>query len=113
MSRKPKPEELDTPEKIDLIVKYLDKMNKRDRLRTVGAFFRSIIMMIPIALMLGFGWYLHNNFDDFLDRVTAKATSAAMGMTTGNVGRPGTEQSSGMMNLPPELLEQLQNILPQ
>lgn len=72
------PPPLQKPEdKLDRIITILEKMNRRDRLRTIGGFFRTIISFIPIALVIFFTWYGIKYSDELLQKITSKAAEQA------------------------------------
>ena len=52
---------------------YLQKMNRRDRLRTWGGLFRNLIALIPILLVLWSAWYFVQHGDDFIEKLTKEA----------------------------------------
>lgn len=70
-----------TEDKLDLIVRHLERMDKRDRLRTWGGFFRTIIGFIPLVIFLFSAWYFYNNADEILKKITAEAAEQALKMT--------------------------------
>lgn len=70
---------------MDRILHYLNQMNRRDRWRTVGGFFRSLISMIPLLLFLGSLWYLYAYGDVLLERLTYEAAKQAAALTGQNL----------------------------
>ncbi|OGJ56086.1 hypothetical protein A2706_02055 [Candidatus Peribacteria bacterium RIFCSPHIGHO2_01_FULL_51_35] len=66
-----------TEDKLDEIVEHLRRLDRRDRLRTVGGFFRSIIGFIPMIVFLLGIWYVYNNTDDILRSITQEAAKQA------------------------------------
>jgi len=83
MTKKPPPK--NTKEQLDLILHYLNKINKRDRLRTIGGFFRGILGLIPIAVMLFALWYAYAHGDELLEKITKMAAEQATSMTTESI----------------------------
>ncbi len=65
------------PDKIDEILEILKKMNKRDRLRTIGGFIRGIITLIPIIILLGGVWYAYKYGDQLLEKIAQQAARQA------------------------------------
>lgn len=61
----------------------LHHMDHRDRLRTIGGFFRSLITLIPTLLLLFSAWYAYHNIDEILTRISQEAAKSAMEMTKG------------------------------
>ncbi len=69
-------------DKLDVIIDYLDRMNRRDRLRTVGGFFRGLLGVVPLVVLLGSLWYLAENGDQLLQKIAATAAQQAMQATS-------------------------------
>jgi hypothetical protein len=61
------------PDKLDIIVDLLRKMNARDRWRTIGGTIKNIIMMIPVFLIIWSFWYFYAHGDEFLSRIVTQA----------------------------------------
>lgn len=59
-------------------------MDRRDRLRTIGGFFRGIIGLLPIILVLASAWYVYQNSDKLLKQVTEEAAKQAAKYTEEN-----------------------------
>lgn len=55
------------------ILEHLRRMDKRDRLRTWGAFFRSILHLLPVAILLWSVWFTVYHWDDVLQQITKAA----------------------------------------
>lgn len=81
------PAKTTTDEKLQQIVQHLERMDKRDRLRTYGGFVRSILGLIPLAILLGTVWYGYNHADDLLQKITEQAAKQAAAITTGNTNK--------------------------
>ncbi len=60
-------------EKLDLIVHYLHQMNSRDRLRTVGGFFKTLIGFIPIIIVVWSTWYFYKHGAEVMEQITKEA----------------------------------------
>jgi len=75
-----------TDEKLDIIVEILQKMNKRDRLRTWGAFIRGTLSLIPIIIVLAATWYTIQNGDALLKKITSMAADQAGRVAQQNAG---------------------------
>ena len=67
--------------KLDQIVEYLHRMDRRDRLRTLGGFLRGVIGLIPIVITLAGAWYLYKHGDELLLKITKQAAEQAAVMT--------------------------------
>lgn len=85
-------------DKVEAILHHIERMDRRDRLRTIGGFFRSIIGLIPIAITIGFIWYFYNYGDDFLAKIAEQAAKQAAAVTQ--------KSSEGILN-------QVRGLIPQ
>lgn len=65
---------------MDLIVMYLHRMDRRDRLRTIGGTIRSMIAIIPVILFLLSAWYLYTNSTQLLESVSEASARAVLKM---------------------------------
>ncbi len=67
-----------TPEqKLDEIIEHLRRMESRDRLRMWGGFFRGLISIIPIILILWSTWYFIQHGADLMKMIADTAASSA------------------------------------
>ena len=89
----PNPDKLDF--QLEQILSHLERMDKRDRMRTWGGFFRSLIAMIPVFLLLWSVWFFYKEGDKFLDKIITKTT----------------EQAAKAAQPSPEMMKQLQNMM--
>lgn len=71
-------------EKIDVMIACLQRMDKRDRIRTWGGFVRSLISLIPIALFVWSTWYFIAHSDEIMQKMTKYAAESAATMTKDN-----------------------------
>lgn len=69
----------ESTDKLDQIIAILDKMNRRDRLRTIGGAIRSIIAIIPIVLLLWSAWYFSQHGTELLKQLSDQAVKSAAG----------------------------------
>lgn len=69
-------------EKLDLIATYLERMDRRDKMRMWGGMIRSIIALIPIIFFLWSTWYVFMHFDDIISTVVQQTAEQAA-TTTG------------------------------
>ena len=102
MFRKKKEEKtLTVEDKLDIIIEHLHRLDARDRLRTWGGFFRGLIGLIPIAVLLLSIWYMYEHGDELLQKITQQAAKEAAAMAGDNTGElmkkielvfPGGEQ---------------------
>jgi len=75
MAKSPAPQT--TEEKLDQIVAILDRMNRRDRLRTIGGFIRGVFNLIPVVIVVFFTWYTIKYGDQLLQKITSMAAEQA------------------------------------
>jgi hypothetical protein len=64
-------------DKLDIIIGHLEAMNKRDKLRTTGAFIRGIIGLIPMVVFLWSVWYAVNHAQELMAQISKSAATAA------------------------------------
>lgn len=69
-----------TDQKLDRIVDILERMNKRDKMRTWGGFVRTIIHFIPLIILIWSVWFTYYHWDELLQEISRAAAeqSAAM-----------------------------------
>ncbi len=90
-------------EKLDAILHHVARMDRRDRWRTIGGLFRSIIGLLPIIATLYGLWYLYEHGDELLQQMTETITEQAASIT-----QKGTE-SLLQSEQAEQLIEQLLN----
>lgn len=78
MSKKPAPQTTD--ERLDLIIEYMRRMDRRDKMRSVGGFINSLIRLIPLAIFVWSTWYFYQNGDDIMRNLTKQAAQQAAQM---------------------------------
>jgi len=71
-------------DKVDLIIRHLQRMDRRDRLRTWGGFFRSLIGFIPIIIFVFAAWYMYMYGDQLLEKIAQQAAKQAAEITQQN-----------------------------
>jgi len=74
---------------LELILHRVEEMNRRDKLRTWGAFVRGLLGIIPLAVFLASLWYVYNNGEALLEKMAQQAAKQAAIYTQ--------EQADGMM----------------
>ena len=65
-------------ERLDEIALYLHRIDRRDRIRTIGGTIRSIIALIPLLLFLFSAWYIYANGTSLLQMITEEAAKQAV-----------------------------------
>lgn len=75
MTRKQEPETTD--DRLDLIIEYMHRMDRRDKLRTFGGFVGGLLRLIPLIAFVWFSWHFYNNSDEILSRITEQAAQQA------------------------------------
>jgi len=71
------PSPLKTPDSVEQILEILKRMDRRDRLRTIGGFIRGILNLIPIIIVIFFTWYGIKYGDQLLEKITSMAAEQA------------------------------------
>ena len=66
-----------TDEKLNAILEHLHNLDRRDRLRMWGGFFRSLLSIIPFLIFLYSGWYLYQHGAEIISQVTQEAAKQA------------------------------------
>ncbi len=84
----PVPETIEV--KLDKILHHLESLDKRDKWRTVGGFFKFLINLIPILFLLGSAWYFIEHGTDIMKMIADQAASSAAAYTK--------DQGSGMFD---------------
>jgi hypothetical protein len=82
---------------LEQILVHLERMDRRDRLRTVGGFVRTIISLVPMVIFLASMWYVYKHTDELITKVSQEAAKQAAAYTQ--------EQSAG-------IIDQLRNAMP-
>lgn len=72
-------------DKLDLIVLYLHRMDRRDRLRTIGGFFRGVLGLIPLALLIWSFWYFAIHGQEFMQEITREAVRQSAEYSQGSL----------------------------
>ena len=77
MAASTKPANTSPEAKVDEIIEILKRMDRRDKLRTIGGFFRAIIALIPIILLISSGWYFAGHYAEIMKTISDQAASSA------------------------------------
>ena len=70
--------------KLDEIVEHLRRLDRRDRMRTIGGAIRSVISLCWIVLLLWSSWYFIVNWPTIMKEITTQAASSAADFTKQN-----------------------------
>ena len=81
-------------EKLDAVLWYLNKMNKRDKLRTWGGFVKSVIGLSPVIVLLWSVWYFSQHGAEFMKQLSDQAVRSAAEYNQKSV----TEQLNKVIN---------------
>ncbi|PIR53702.1 hypothetical protein COU75_04660 [Candidatus Peregrinibacteria bacterium CG10_big_fil_rev_8_21_14_0_10_42_8] len=73
-----KPNEKD---KLDTIVWHLERMDKRDKLRTWGSFFKGLMSIIPVIAFIWGAWYFSQHGDEIMAKIAKQAAEQAAEVT--------------------------------
>ncbi len=93
----PLPASDDIAAKLDAMLHHLERMDRRDRLRTWGGFARGLFGLIPLAFFVVSAWYVTTHGDEIIRKVSEESAKAA--------SKYAQEQSASFM-------EQFQNLIP-
>ena len=75
-----------TDEKLDKVIFYLQRMDRRDKWRTVGGFCRTLISFIPLFLLLWSAWYIVGHGNELMQTII-KQTASATAEASQNAGQ--------------------------
>lgn len=64
-------------EKLDVIIRHLEALDRRDKLRTTGALIRAVIGLIPLVIFIYSFWYAINNAQELMTQISRAAATAA------------------------------------
>ena len=76
--------------KLDEMLMLMHRMDKRDKWRTIGGFFRALLALIPLFLLLGSAWYFALHGAEVMKAVADQAAQSAAAYTQ--------KQGSGMLD---------------
>jgi hypothetical protein len=88
----------DLSAKLDQMILHLERMDSRDRLRTWGGFFRGLISLIPIILLVWSAWYFYQHGAELMQQIAEESAKQAAKYTQ--------QQSQ-------DLLQRVQGMMPQ
>ncbi len=74
----PIPPQENIEKKLDAILFHMERMDRRDRWRTFGGFFRSIISLIPIIILVWSTWYFIVHKDEIFRDIIKMSAQATM-----------------------------------
>ena len=66
-----------TTEKLDVIIGFLYRMDKRDRMRTWGGLVRSAISILPMLLVLWSALYFYMHGNELIQKISDQAVKSA------------------------------------
>ena len=66
-----------TADKLDVIIGFLTRAEKRDRLRTYGGAIKNIIALLPVIFVILSGWYFYKNADTIIQSISDRAVKSA------------------------------------
>ncbi|TSD00515.1 MAG: hypothetical protein Greene101449_125 [Candidatus Peregrinibacteria bacterium Greene1014_49] len=82
------------------ILEVLHRMDKRDRLRTWGGFFKSLLHLIPLILILWSTWFAYAHWDELLKEISkaaAESSAAVMQSQGSDFSKQMQEQMQKLM----------------
>lgn len=59
-------------DKLDEILAFMHRAERRDRIRTVGSTIKGVLSIIPIAVLLGSLWYFYENGEEVMNTLMDK-----------------------------------------
>ena len=68
-------------DKLEDILQCLERMDRRDRMRTIGGTIRSLLHLIPLLLILWSTWYFYEHSDEVLRTISGVAAEQASKVT--------------------------------
>ena len=71
-------------EKLDQVLYYLQRMDRRDKWRTIGGFFRTLISFIPVVVLLWSVWYVVEHGSELMTMIIKQTASATAEATKGS-----------------------------
>lgn len=84
-------------DKLDTIIWHLERMDRRDRLRTWGSFFKGLISIVPVLAFIWGAWYFSQHGDEIMGKIAKQAAEQAAAVT-----QQGTHS----------ILDQIKNLAP-
>lgn len=67
-----------TDDRLDLIIGYLHRAERRQRLHEVAAFLHTLLAIVPMVLFALAAWYAYAHFDEFVAKVVQETTRQAI-----------------------------------
>jgi hypothetical protein len=90
-----------TPEtvedKLDQVILYLHRMERRDRARMIGSYIHGMIWLASIGLLFWSTWYFIAYGPQLMEEMTNKMIQQSMGINTTTSTDP--EESTGFMKM--------------
>lgn len=68
-------------DKLDIIIKHLEHIDKRDRLRMWGSLFKGILGLIPTIAFIYGAWYFYQHGDELMAKIAKQAAEQAAEVT--------------------------------
>ena len=75
------PTQQNIDEKLDRVLVYLARMDRRDRIRMWGGFLHTLLTVVPLILFLVSSWYVYANFVVIMTEFTHRAAENAASAT--------------------------------
>lgn len=66
-----------TDERLDIIIEYMRRMDRREKMRSAGAFVSGMIRLVPIAIFLWGSWFFYLHGDSVIQNITEQAARQA------------------------------------
>lgn len=78
-------------DKMDIIIRHLEKMDRRDRTRMIASYFRTMIWLGSVLFFVWSTWYLIAKGPELMTEMTKMMMEQSMGIG----GSSSTEQDDG------------------
>ncbi len=64
-------------QKLDAIIEYMQRMDRRDKWRMIGSFIRSAITIIPVIIVIWSSIYFAQHWEEIMKSITDMSVTAA------------------------------------
>ncbi|MBP9774145.1 MAG: hypothetical protein KBD00_06015 [Candidatus Peribacteraceae bacterium] len=71
------PDTTNIEQKLDAILEYMQRMDRRDKWRMIGGFIRSLIAIIPIIIVIWSSYYFAMHWEEIMKNITEMSVAAA------------------------------------
>jgi len=79
------PPRRDMEQTLDLMLECLQRMDRRDRFRTISSTIHTVLSLIPLLIVLGSFWYVYQYGEVLLKRIAQAAAEQAANYSSGSL----------------------------